>query len=177
MATLSLYDATIGVSTHSLQTLADLLKKAQAHPEAESLAAARLYPDMLPFSYQIIIVSNFAKKYVERLTGRELDVWADDETTLDQLVARVQKTLDLLKTVSRADVEGDAVTKVTLKMGPYPPFDATTQQYVLGYATPNIMFHLSIAYAILRMKGIELGKADLIKHFVADFFQQPAPAN
>jgi hypothetical protein len=177
MATISLYDATIGVSTNSLQTLADLLKKAQAHPEAESLAATRLYPDMLPFSYQIIIVSNFAKKYVERLTGRELDVWADDETTLEQLVARVQKTLDLLKTVSREDVEGKAVEKVALKMGPYGPFDATTQQYVLGYAMPNIMFHLSIAYGILRMKGIELGKADLVKHFVADFFPMPAPSS
>ncbi|KAK4040118.1 hypothetical protein C8A01DRAFT_35898 [Parachaetomium inaequale] len=177
MATISLYDATIGVSTRSLQTLADLIKKAQAHPEAESLAATRLYPDMLPFSYQVLIVSNFAKKYVERLTGRALDVWADDEKTLDELVARVEKTLDLLKTVSREDIEGDAVTKVSLKIGPYGPFDATTQQYVLGYAMPNIMFHLSIAYAILRMKGIELGKADLIKHFAADFMPAPAPAS
>ncbi|KAG7294038.1 hypothetical protein NEMBOFW57_004100 [Staphylotrichum longicolle] len=173
-STIPLYDATIGVSTNSLKTLLDLLKKAQAHPEADTLAATRLYPDMLPFSVQIIIVSNFAKKNVERLAGRQLDVWADDETTLEQLVARVEKTLDLLKTVKPEDLDGWSGDRTTeIKIGSFDPVKATASQYVLGYSLPNMFFHLSIAYGLLRMKGLELGKADLLKNFVSDFFTLP----
>ncbi|KAK3292910.1 uncharacterized protein B0H64DRAFT_203028 [Chaetomium fimeti] len=173
MATISLYDASIGVSTNALLTLLDIMKKAQAHAEAETLASCRLIEDMLPFSQQVLIVSNFAKKYVERLTGRELEVWEDNETTLEQLVARVQKTLDLLKTVSRADVDGAQRAKVSLKIGPFDPVDVTVQEYVLGYGMPNTMFHLTTAYDILRMKGLDLGKKDFLTHYTAGWFPVP----
>jgi hypothetical protein len=176
MASISVYDASIGVCTNSLKTLLDLLEKAKQHPEAATLPATRLIDDMLPFSFQIQLVSNFSKKYVERLTGRELEVWEDNESTLDELVARVHKTLDLLKTVSREDVDGTDKKTVSLKVGPYEPVDATLTNYVLGYAMPNIMFHLSIAYGLLRMKGIELGKKDLMNHFMADWFKPTMPS-
>ncbi len=173
-STISLYDASIGVSTHALETLLDLLKKAQAHPEAATLAETRLYPDMLPFKTQVLIVSNFGKKMVERLAARTLDVWADDEATLEELTARVHKTLDLLKTVKPEDLNGWPADRTTeLKVGPFDPVQATATQYVLGYAVPNTMFHLSIAYGLLRMKGIEIGKADLLRHFVSDFLTPP----
>ncbi len=178
MATVSLYDASIGVATHALLTLLDLVKTAQAHEDASSIAALRLAPDMLPFSFQIQTVSNTSKKVVERLTGRELDVWADDETTLDQLVARIEKTLDLLKSVTKEEVDGqwDAVKTFGLKIGPFEPVPATASQYVLGFAVPNILFHVSTAYAILRVKGLPLGKSVYLKNFVGDFFKPPAPA-
>lgn len=174
MSTLSLYDASIGVCTHSLETLLDLLKKAQAHPEAATLAETRLYPDMLPFSRQVLIVCNYAKKNVERLAARALDVWEDNEKTLDELTARVQRTLDLVRTVKPEELAGWTAERTTeLKIGPFDPIAATATQYVLGYSLPNMMFHLSIAYGLLRMKGVELGKADLLRHFVADFFAPP----
>ena len=178
MSTVSLYDASIGVATHSLLTLLDLVKAAQAHEDASSIAALRLAPDMLPFSFQIQTASNMSKKMVERLTGRELDVWPDNETTLDQLVARIEKTLDLLKTVAKADLDAqwDTVKTVSLKIGPFDPVPATASQYVLGFAVPNILFHVSTAYAILRVKGLPLGKSVFLKNFVGDFFQPPAPA-
>ncbi|KAK3902512.1 hypothetical protein C8A05DRAFT_15441 [Staphylotrichum tortipilum] len=178
MATVSLYDASIGVATNSLLTLLDLVKAAQAHEDASSIAALRLAPDMLPFSFQIQTVSNTSKKMVERLTGKELDVWPDDETTLEQLVARLEKTIDLLKTVKKEelDAQWDAVKTVSLKIGPFDPVPATASQYVLGFALPNIMFHVSTAYAILRVKGLPLGKAVYLKNYVGDFFKPPAPA-
>jgi hypothetical protein len=170
MASISLYDTTIGVANHSLLTLLDLLDKVKAHPEADSLVSARLYPDMLPFSTQILIVCSFAKKMVERLAARELEAWSDDDITkLDQLVERVHKTLDLLKTVKKEDVDGREQKEQTIKMGPLDPVQATTAQYVLGYALPNLFFHLTTAYDILRMKGVQLGKADYLKHFVSPF--------
>ena len=176
MATISLYDASIGQCNHVLQTLLDLLEKAKKHPEAATLPATRLIDDMMPFSFQIIVNTNFSKKYVERLTGRELEVWEDNESTLDELTARVQKTIDLLKTVSREEIDGFNKETVSLKVGPYNPVDATIPNYVLGYSMPNIMFHLSIAYGLLRMKGIELGKKNLINHFMADWFKPTMPS-
>ncbi|KAH6623261.1 hypothetical protein F5144DRAFT_356852 [Chaetomium tenue] len=170
MASVSLYDVSIGMSLQTLDTLLDLLKKAQEHPEAATLADARLIDDMKPFSFQIIAVTNFAKKYVERLTAREVEVFEDNETTLEQLVARVNKTIDLLKAVSREEVDGSDRKTVSLQVGPFKPVDATPSQYVLGFAIPNIMFHVSTAYDILRMKGIELGKRDFMNHFMADWF-------
>ncbi|EAQ83465.1 hypothetical protein CHGG_09869 [Chaetomium globosum CBS 148.51] len=171
MASVSLYDVSIGMTIQTLDTLVDLLKKAQEHPEAATLADTRLIDDMKPFSFQIIAVTNFAKKYVERLTGRKVEVWEDNETTLEQLLARVNKTLDLLKAVSREEVDGSDRETVSLQVGPYNPVDATPSQYVLGFAIPNIMFHLTMAYGLLRMKGIELGKRDFMNHYMADWFK------
>ena len=173
MATNSIpvYDATVGVATHALQTLQALLKKAQAHPDAASFSSTRIAPDMLPFAFQVLTVSNNAKKIVERLapTKADLSVWEDNhESTLDELVARVEKTLALLATVEVKDVE---LKDQGIKFGPaYPNVPATGGQYVLGYVLPNLFFHLSMAYAILRMKGVELGKADYLGPFVKDFF-------
>jgi hypothetical protein len=171
MASISLYDSTIGVANHALLTTLDLLEKVKAHPEAESLVSARLYPDMLPFSTQVLIVCSFSKKMVERLAARELESWPDDEKTADELTARVQTTLDLLKTVKKEDVDGVEQKEQTIKMGPLDPVQATTAQYVLGYALPNMFFHLTTAYDILRMKGVVLGKADYLKHFVSPFMK------
>ncbi|KAK4132717.1 hypothetical protein BT67DRAFT_450864 [Trichocladium antarcticum] len=158
--TLPLYDATIGLSTQSLQALQGLLKKAQAHPEADSIAATRLAPDMLPFAFQVLTVSSFAKKTVERLAPAKaagLGAWEDNHnSSLAELAARVDKTLALLATVN---------------FGPdHVGVAAPGDRYVLGYAIPNMFFHLSMAYAILRTKGVELGKADYIGPFVKDFF-------
>ncbi len=177
MATIPLYDATIGISIHALLTLQDLLKKAAAHPEAATLAETRLYPDMLPFSFQVLIVCNFAKKNVERLTARTLDVWEDNEKTLDELAARVQRTLDLVQSVKREELDGwtEPGQTTMVKIGPFDPVPATVSQYVLTYSVPNMMFHLSTAYGLLRMKGLELGKADLLRNFVTEWFSPPAP--
>ncbi|KAL2117660.1 hypothetical protein VTJ04DRAFT_7320 [Mycothermus thermophilus] len=174
MATLPLYETTILVAKHALETLQHILQKAQSHPEAATIAQARLIEDMLPLSFQVQTVSNFAKKTVERLTGRDLGVWPDDETTLEQLLARVQKTLDLLETVKPEDVEPAATKTHELKIGPTNPFQASTKDYVLGYYLPNLFFHLSTAYGILRSKGLDIGKRDYLKSFVLPFYPVPA---
>lgn len=173
MATIPLYDASIGVANHSLHTLRDLLQKAQAHPDAASMPSLRLAPDMHPLTAQVQYVSNFSKKMVERLAGRTVDAWEDNEETMEQLFARIDKTIDLLKTVKREDVDAIQGKTLPLKVGPYDGIVATVPQYVLGFALPNMMFHLSIAYGLLRMKGLEIGKADLLKNFMHDFFALP----
>ncbi|AEO68214.1 uncharacterized protein THITE_2117637 [Thermothielavioides terrestris NRRL 8126] len=174
MSGIDLYNATIGLCNHSLHTLLHIIEKAKAHPDAAELASARLYPDMLPFSFQVIIVSNFAKKTVERLTTppEPLPVWEDKETTFDELVARINKTLALLATVKREDlVPKEQTVRYT---GKFEPVQASTEQYVLTYSIPNILFHVTTAYDILRHKGVDVGKADFLQGFIKDLNLKPA---
>ncbi|KAK4235011.1 hypothetical protein C8A03DRAFT_46764 [Achaetomium macrosporum] len=173
MAAIPLYDITVGFALEANKTLLHIIKKAQAHPDAASFASARLYPDMLPFSFQVQTTSNFSKKIVERLTarGESIGKWEDNEQTLEELAARVEKTIALLESVKKEEVEP---REQTITYGPkFHPVQATTNQYVLSYALPNLMFHLTTAYDILRMKGVELGKADFLKHFAAEIAPKP----
>ncbi|KAL2128149.1 hypothetical protein VTI74DRAFT_9609 [Chaetomium olivicolor] len=178
MATLPLYDVSIGMALNSMRSLRGILTKAQSHPDAASFATARLHPDMFDLGFQVQTASNFCKKVVERLTGRDdLGVWADKDPrtpesahTFDELLARVDKTIALLETVQRDAVDAAGGKTHTVTFGPVKA-DCNTAQYVLGYYLPNLMFHLTTAYDILRMKGVELGKADFVKPFVADFFK------
>ncbi|KAK3305615.1 uncharacterized protein B0T15DRAFT_397365 [Chaetomium strumarium] len=173
MAAIPLYDITVGCALDANKTLLHIIKKAQAHPDAASFASARIYPDMLPFTFQVYTVTNFSKKMVERLTarGESIGAWEDNEETLEQLVARVEKTIALLEGVKREEVEPK---EQTISYGPkYHSVQATTNQYVLGYALPNLLFHLSTAYDILRMKGVELGKGDFLKYYAKDIAPVP----
>ncbi|KAL2138836.1 hypothetical protein VTI28DRAFT_6178 [Corynascus sepedonium] len=171
MATLSLYETTFGTSIHALETLLDLLEKAKAHPEASTIPEARIYPDMRPFSFQIRIVTAFSKKFIETLTSRTVEQDENEPKTLDGLVELVTKTLDLVKSVPRDEVDGTSITTTTIKSGSLPPIDVTVQQFVLTYALPNIYFHLVTAYDILRLKGFDIGKRNYLKNFASEYYK------
>ncbi|KAL2151171.1 hypothetical protein VTH82DRAFT_6269 [Thermothelomyces myriococcoides] len=173
MATLSLYDTTIATSIHALKTLLDILKKAQTHPEASTLPQARLFPDMFPLTAQILIVIKFCEQFVTHLTGRtveESSASLHEEKTLEELIELSEKTLALLETVSRDEVDGTAVKTTTVHLIPYGDYNVTVEQFVLTYQLPNLYFHLVTAYDILRMKGLDVGKRDYLKNFVAAWF-------
>jgi hypothetical protein len=174
MATIPLYDITVGCALDANKTLLHIIKKAQAHPDAASFPSARIYEDMLPFTFQVYTVTNFSKKMVERLTARgaSIGTWEDNEQTLEELVARVEKTIALLESVKREEIESKE--EQTISYGPkYHAVQTTTNTYVLGYAIPNLMFHLTTAYDILRMKGVELGKADFLKYYAKEITPVP----
>jgi len=119
MAPLSFYDISIPTFRNGLETLAQILSKAEQHAKEKGLNVddyvnASLADDMKGLSFQVQTVSNTAKKSVWRLTGDETAPWADDETTFEQLKARVQKTLDLVKSVDRAKIDGKEDEKVGL---------------------------------------------------------------
>lgn len=175
MSTIPLYDATVGTCTKALTALLAILKIAQKHTDAASFPSASLYEDMKDFSFQIQTVSNFSKKLVERLATRPADQpaiesWPDEEKTMEELIARVEKTLALLATVKPEHLEGAADKNVTLAFGPKIRAEASGLNYVLDYMLPNLYFHLTTAYAILRMKGVPLGKADYLTPFVEKHF-------
>ena len=163
---ISLYQVSVPVFAQGLNALSGVLDKAIAHIDAKKLdpnvfLQDRLYPDMLPFTRQIQLASDFAKGPVGRLAGAELPAWADDETTFEALKARVAKTLDYVKGFKPEQIDGAEDREITLvRRG--ETFTFKGQDYLLGQALPNFYFHLTTAYAILRHNGVEIGKRDFL---------------
>ena len=121
---LSMHSASVPVFVRNLNNVLAWLDKAQAHAEAKKFDGAnyltmRLAPDMLPFIKQIQIASDGAKGCVARLAGEEIPQWDDTEVTLDDLRARIRKTIDYVQSVPAARLdgsEGRAIT-ITLRTG------------------------------------------------------------
>ena len=164
--TISMYQASIPVFLRSLGNLSAILEKAAAHAEQHKidpavLLSTRLYPDMFPLSRQIQIATDMAKGAVARLAGVERPVHEDNETTFEQMQARIAKTLTFIRSIRPDQVDGseDKVITLTLR-GTDVQFAG--QPYLLHYALPNVFFHLTTAYAILRHCGVALGKPDFI---------------
>ena len=159
---LSLYEATVPLLLGTLAKLDALLDKAAASglPEAE-IMEARLAPDMLPFPKQIQITSDTAKGAVARLTGVENPAMADTETSIAELKQRIAKTVAFIKGVDKAAFDDADEREVVVKL---PNFELhwAGRDYLRQYALPNFYFHVSIAYALLRMKGVQIGKADFL---------------
>lgn len=165
MAPVTLYETSIGFFTHGMTTLLHILQKASAAPNADAFPAVRLHEDMRPLSFQIQAASNTAKKSVLRLTGRDFGAWGDAETTMAELVARVEKTLAMLKAVEPKDLEGADDKLIALPTAEGGTEETSVRAIMLSYAVPNFFFHVNMAYAILRSQGVPLGKDDYIEAF------------
>lgn len=164
---ISMYTASVPTFQHMLRNLAHILDKGEAHAQARKLDAAaltqfRLAPDMLPFTRQIIIACDAAKNGVARISGVEAPRFEDTETTFAELKARVQKTLDYLATVPAQAMEGTEDRDITFPVGREATRTMKAEAYLKHWALPNFFFHISMAYAILRHNGVELGKSDYL---------------
>ena len=163
---LSMYQASIPVLIHNLKTLSAILKKGAAHAKARGidpvvLFNARLYPDMFALSRQVQIAADMAKGGAARLAGVEIPSFADTETTFADLQERLARTVAFLKSIRPAQVEGSERREITLQMR----MGAVTfpgQYYLLSWVLPNVLFHITTAYNILRHNGVELGKWDFL---------------
>lgn len=156
----SLYDVTIPTFLRALGNLDHILGKAEASG-IEGLPEARLIEDMHPLARQVQIASDTAKFTAVRLGQAEPLAMPDDETTLTQLRARIEKTIVYLQGVDRAGFEGREDAEVILKL-PNGELPFTGLSYVTDFALPNFFFHVTTAYAILRAKGVEIGKMDFL---------------
>lgn len=151
---------------HSLTALSSCLTKAEAHAEAKRLKPdvipnLRMVADMLPLTRQVTIATDHAKGASARLAGIEVPPFADTETSLPELQARIQKTIDFLKTIPDGAFENAEARTITVKAGPRElTFPAV--QYYHSYAVPNFYFHMTTAYNIMRSNGVEIGKVDFL---------------
>jgi hypothetical protein len=163
---ISMYQASVPVFARNLGNLRRILDKAAAHAQAKKidpsvLASARLYPDMLPLSAQVQIASDFARGTSARLAGGEPPSYEDTETNLAELSARIERTLEYLKTLKAADIDGSEAREIVRPLRGQPK-KFSGLNYLLQFALPNFYFHVATAYAILRHNGVEIGKSDFI---------------
>lgn len=163
---LSMYQASIPRFINALNNLSAILDKAQAHVDAKkldetALTGFRLYPDMFPMARQILIASDTAKGLAARLAGVDIPVYEDTEKTLAELKARIAKTVAFLQTFKPEQIDGTENKEIVIRRG-----DKETRysgmQFLLGHAIPNLYFHITTAYNILRHNGIEIGKRDFL---------------
>lgn len=161
-----MYAVTVPVFTHFLNSLASILRKAEAHCESKKIDPAvmlsmRLYPDMFALTRQVQIATDSAKGAGARLAGIAVPSFPDEEKTFADLQARVQKTIDFLASLTPEQFEGAATRTITLKAGGQDmSFDGA--RYLETWAKANFFFHISMAYAILRHNGVEIGKTDYL---------------
>ncbi|HMN45292.1 MAG TPA: DUF1993 domain-containing protein [Povalibacter sp.] len=166
MTTISMYEASIPTFLHTLASLKNLLQKGIASAEARKfdpgiLAASRLAPDMFPLTRQVQIASDAAKGAVARLAGIEPPKFEDTETTLAELIARVDKTVDFIKTVPREQIDGSEDREIVLKT-PRGDLNFKGLVFLRHWALPNFFFHVTTTYNLLRHAGVDIGKQDFL---------------
>lgn len=155
-----IYDASIPPLIHMLGGLSAVLSKGEAHGGIDP-GEARLAPDMLPLKAQVYIATDTAKGCGARLAGVEIPKYEDTETSFADLKARVAKTIAFLKTLDRKAFPGSENKQIVLKFRNVT-FEFNGTDYVGNFVLPNAYFHITTAYAILRNKGVALGKGDYL---------------
>lgn len=163
---ISMYCASVGTYSRILTSLDSILDKAVAWADERkidhaALLQARLAPDMLNLVKQVQIASDMIKGTVARLAGIEPPKYEDNEQSFADLKARIAKTLAFIKTVTEAQMEGSEERHIVL------PLRTRTMEfkglgYLLDFGTPNVYFHYSMVYALLRHNGLAIGKADFL---------------
>jgi hypothetical protein len=166
MTKLSMHAVSAGVFTRMLNNLSSMLTNAEQQAKTKGydpavLLNARLAPDMFPLTKQIQIATDHAKGCVARLAGQQIEAIEDTETTFAELQARITKVLGIVEGYRAEQLEGSETREVTIKI-PNRELKFNGLDYVNQWAMPNFYFHLTMAYAILRHNGIELGKKDFL---------------
>ncbi|HTY48068.1 MAG TPA: DUF1993 domain-containing protein [Steroidobacteraceae bacterium] len=163
---ISMYTMSVETLAPMLRNLVKILEKGEAHAAAKKFDAAvlinaRLAPDMFPLSKQVQIACDGAKFGVARLSGSEAPKFEDNEKSFEELKTRIQRTVDFIASVAPASFEGSEDRDIKIPMR-----DRTLEMkglpYLKGWVLPNVFFHITTAYAILRHNGVDLGKGDYL---------------
>jgi uncharacterized protein len=163
---LSMHSASVPVFVRMFTNALTWLDKAQAHAEARKFDTAnylglRLAPDMLPFTRQIQIATDQAKGCVARLAGVEIPKWEDNEASFDDLRSRIRRLIDYVQGFAPAQIDGTDAKEIVLQMRA-GEVRFTGEDYLKHAVLPNVYFHLTTTYALLRHAGVELGKRDFL---------------
>jgi hypothetical protein len=163
---LTLYTATVPTCIRALNNLSAILEKAGAHAEArkikpEVLLNTRLIPDMLPLATQIHIANDIAQGGAARLAGAPVPTFEARERTLPEWIATTRGTIVYLQSLTAAQFEGSEDKTVTWQTRSSTRNMQGTP-YLFNHVLPNVFFHVTTAYDILRQSGVELGKMDYL---------------
>jgi len=138
---ISVYDQSIARMSHMLRNLDNLISKAEAYAEEKNIEPAALLQ--------------------ARLAGTDMPSWSDDEESFADVHARINKSIDFLATFKPGQFEGSETKEIELKLGSHT-INFNGQSYLLNFVLPNLYFHITTAYNLLRHSGVDLGKRDFI---------------
>jgi hypothetical protein len=161
-----MYQAAVPVFVRALGNLKHVLQKGAEHAKAkgvtdEVLLQTRLISDMLPLVKQVQIACDMATRGTARLAGVEPMSFEDNETTLEQVYSRIDRAVEYIQTFKAEQIDGSEARAIVLKMR-NGEMNFEGQAYLLGFSIPNLFFHCTTAYNILRETGTEIGKMDFI---------------
>lgn len=161
-----LYDVSIAPLVRNLQNLKHILQQGELYAEQKKVAPevllnSRLSVDMYPLTNQVQLVSDMSKGAGARLAGLAIPQYADDETSFEMLYARIDKTLDFLSQIQPAQL-ADAESKQVVLTIRKAELSFTGLDYLEKWVMPNVYFHSTTAYNILRHLGVPLGKTDYL---------------
>jgi hypothetical protein len=163
----SMSQASLPVFEIGLNALSGVIDKAAAFAAAKKiepsvLLQSRLSPDMFALTRQVQIAADQAKNGSSRLAGVEAPRYEDNEATLEQLKARIAKTVAYVKTLDRKQIDASGDREITFPLGPVKKGHMKGEDYLNHFVLPNFYFHLTAAYAILRHCGVDVGKQDFL---------------
>ncbi len=161
-----LYDISIAPLLRNLDNLKHILQQGEAYAGQKKVAPevllnSRLAVDMYPLTRQVQLVSDMSKGVGARLAGLEMPQYEDNETSFDMLYARIDKTVAFLSQIQPAQLDGAASKEVVLTIRKVD-LTFTGLDYLQKWAMPNVYFHTTTAYNILRQLGVPLGKTDYL---------------
>lgn len=163
---LSMYQASVPVFVHMLQNLREFLKKGELYSEQkmfspEVLINSRLAPDMYPLSRQVQIATDIARRGVARLAGVEAPVFEDNEKSFSDLYTRIDKTIEFLESIKPDQVDGSDEKPISFEVRGHT-LNFFGMGMLLNFTLPNVYFHITTAYNILRHNGVGIGKIDFL---------------
>lgn len=164
--TISMFESSIPVFIHNLENLSAILQKGAAYAATKKvdetiLTSARLFPDMFPLTRQVQIACDTAKAGAARLAEIEVPAHPDVEQNFSELQARIEKTVEFLKTIKPEQINGKEDLKISYHQHGKDR-NYVGLPYLLNYVLPNLYFHITTTYAILRHNGVEIGKKDFL---------------
>jgi hypothetical protein len=160
-----MYYQVVSQYAQALQALETWLDKAEQHAKARKfdvgvLMSGRLTADMKPFIYQVQSACDYVKGAAAWLSGQTPPKHEDMEQTIDDVRARIRKTIAFVESVKEPQFAGASERKVSLSWAPGKVLGG--EDYLIQMSIPNVYFHLAIAYAILRQGGVDIGKMDFL---------------
>ena len=163
---MSLFQAAVPPAIQALSALRGILVKGEAHCVARKIDPAvllgtRLALDMLPLSRQVQIATDMVKNGAARLAGVEPPSFPDVETSFSELDGRIERVIGYISSMSPAAIDGSEGRDITLKLGGRE-VRFLGLPYLTGFVLPNLYFHVTATYLILRSAGVELGKMDFL---------------
>ncbi len=162
----SMHALSIEIFTSALTNLSALLRKGADSATARKfdpavLVGSRLAPDMFPLSRQVQIACDLAKNSAARLAGQEAPRFEDNEKTMEELQARIARTLDYLGSIPASALEGCETRDIKVPAGERT-LEFKGLAFIQRWAIPNVFFHVTTTYNILRHNGVDVGKRDFL---------------